>query len=59
MEERTFMELELIAYIENFVATSAMEGVTDDSWNAHLEQLKALQYYEWLDWWQGYCDGEY
>lgn len=57
LEERDFIEEELDAYISNFVSTSIIEGVTDDSWAAHLEQLKKVQYYEWLDWYQQYIDG--
>lgn len=59
LEERDFIEEELDAYISNFVSTSIIEGVTDDSWAAHLEQLKAVQYYEWLDWYQNYVDGAF
>ncbi|MBQ8815561.1 MAG: extracellular solute-binding protein [Lachnospiraceae bacterium] len=56
-DEKDFIEDELDAYLTNFVATSIVEGVTDDSWNAHLEQLKTVQYYEWLEWYQKYIDG--
>ena len=57
VDERSFIETELDAYLTNFVATSIVEGVTDDSWNAHLQQLKTVQYYEWLEWYQKYIDG--
>ena len=57
VDERSFIETELDAYLTNFVATSVVEGVTDDSWNAHLQQLKTVQYYEWLEWYQKYIDG--
>ena len=57
LEERDFIEEELDAYISNFVSTSIIEGVTDESWAAHLEQLKTVQYYEWLEWYQKYVDG--
>ena len=33
-------------------------GVTDESWNEYLGKLKEYQYYEWLDWYQRYLDGE-
>ena len=58
-EERTFIEADLTSYISNFVATSIMDGVTDASWEAHLEALKNYQYYEWIDWYQKFVDGEY
>ena len=58
LDERDFIEDELDTYLSNFIATSIIDGVTDDSWNAHLQQLKTVQYYEWLDWYQQYIDGE-
>ena len=57
--ERTFIETELLAYIRNYIATSILEGIDDSSWNAHLEQLKALQYDAWLQWYQEYLDGKF
>lgn len=54
VEERTFIELELEEYIESFHAEAIMNGVTDTSWQAHLDQLKAIGYYEWLDYWKSY-----
>lgn len=57
--ERTFIETELLAYIRNYIATSILEGIDDSSWNAHLEQLKALQYDAWLQWYQDYLDGKF
>ena len=57
--ERTFIETELLAYIRNYIATSILEGIDDGSWNAHLEQLKALQYDAWLQWYQDYLDGKF
>lgn len=59
LEERTFVETELDAYISNFVSTSIMEGVTDESWAAHLGQLEMVGYQEWIDWYQSYVDGEF
>lgn len=57
LDERDFIEDELDTYISNFVSTSIIDGLTDDAWNAHLQQLKTVQYYEWLDWYQQYIDG--
>ncbi len=55
-EERTFMEVELYAYLESFIANAIVYGVTDDSWAKHLEDLKTVQYYDWLDWYQNFVD---
>lgn len=57
LDERDFIETELDTYLSNFISTSIIEGVTDASWAAHLEQLKTVQYYEWLEWYQNYIDG--
>lgn len=54
IEERAFIELELEEYIDSFHANAIMNGVTDASWEAHLDQLEAVGYYEWLDYWKGY-----
>lgn len=54
LEECSFIELELKEYIDNFHAEAIMNGVTDASWQAHLEQLKAVGYYEWIDYWKCY-----
>lgn len=55
--ERTFMETELFTYIQNFTATSIIDGLDDNSWNAYLNQLDALQYSDWLQWYQDLLDG--
>lgn len=59
VDERQFIEIELFNSINNFMATSIVEGVTDESWEAYLNQLDALQYSEWIDWYQKFYDGEY
>lgn len=55
-EERAFMEVELFEYIKTFIADSIKNGVTDDSWAKHLEELKTVQYYDWLGWYQDFVD---
>lgn len=59
VEERAFIEIELFDYINSFVATSISEGVTDASWEAHLEQLEAVGYYDWIQWYQDVEDGKF
>lgn len=58
VEERTFIETDLFNLIGSFTATSVINGITDASWVKYLADLKAYQYYEWIDWWQKYVDGE-
>jgi len=55
-EERAFIEVELFAYIQNFTADAVVNGVTDASWAKHLNDLKTVQYYEWLQWYQDFVD---
>lgn len=57
IDERSFIETELKTYAANFRATSIMDGVTDESWEAYKSQLEALQYYDWIQWYQDYYDG--
>lgn len=57
-EERSFIESELMVYLKNFFATSIMDGVTDASWEEYINQLKTYQYYDWIEWYQRYLDGE-
>ena len=58
-DERTFMEIELTPYVDNFIATSIVDGIDDAKWEAHLSQLEALQYYDWIQWYQDYTDGKF
>lgn len=59
VSERTFIETELFPAIRNFIATSITEGIDDASWNAYLDQLDALQYNDWLQWYQDFLDGKF
>lgn len=56
--ERTLIENELVLFIDNFVATSVVDGITDDSWKSYLSQLDALMYDEWIQWYQDLLDGK-
>lgn len=56
-EERAFIEVDLFDYISSFIATSITEGVTDESWETHLQQLENVGYYEWIQWYQDFVDG--
>ena len=39
--------------------TSVINGVTDESWNAHLQQLEALGINEWVQWYQDFLDKKF
>ncbi len=57
--EKAMIETDLNDYIKNFLATSVINGVTDESWNAHLQQLEALGINEWVQWYQDFIDGKF
>ena len=59
VEEFNELNVELEAYIDNFVAKSIVEGLTDADWEEHLKQLEGLKYQEWLDWYQWLIDVEF
>lgn len=54
VEGKAFIEVELDSYIQGFHADAIKNGVTDASWKAHLDALKSVGYYEWLDYWKSY-----
>lgn len=58
-EVRDELDVELEAYIDSFMANCIMDGVSDDSWNTHVKQLETLGYGDWIEWYQGYLDGEF
>ena len=59
VDERSFIEVELGPVINTFEATSITEGVTDESWEKYLDDLEAVGYYDWINWYQRYVDGEF
>lgn len=59
VNERSFMEIELVDLVNNFISNSIVNGITDETWNTFQEQLEANQYPEWIAWWQKYYDGEF
>ena len=59
MEYKTDIEIELKPYIDNFIAKSVMNGVTDESWEEHLKQLEVVQYPEYIEWYQHYVNEDF
>lgn len=58
VSERTFLETDLMPMMSNFLSTSIMDGITDESWNAYLKDLETYGYYDWIEWYQKSLDGE-
>lgn len=59
LEERELLWVELKDYLDNFVATSVINGVTDESWEEHLATAEAYGIYEYQQWWQDFMDGKF
>lgn len=57
IDQRTFIETDLFAYIKEFRAQAIMNGFTDDEWNNYVSQLDAFGYQDWLQWYQDMMDG--
>ena len=59
LEERDFIQTEMSAYLENFVADAIVNGIDDAKWEKHLKDVEAYKVTELVEWWQGYLDGEF
>lgn len=57
MDERSFIDTDLYAYVKQFRSQAVMDGFTDADWEAYLKRLDDLQYPAWLQWYQDYMDG--
>lgn len=57
--QKNFIQTELEAYLNGFIAESVVNGLSDEQWEAHLQQLDALQLNEWIQWQQDYLDGKF
>ena len=58
-EEFMFMTEGLEDAINAFIASSIMDGVTDDSWNAFMASLDTLGYDYYIQFYQDYFDGNF
>ena len=57
IEERTFIETDLFAYIKQFRAQAVTDGITDAQWEEYLSKLDGYKYQDWLQWYQDFYDG--
>ena len=57
-EELDFATDGLSSYIDSFVAKALVDGVTDESWEAHLSALDSYGYGFYIEWNQKYLDGQ-
>lgn len=59
IEEREQIWVELQAYLDNFVAASVINGLTDEAWEEHLAMCELYGINEYQQWWQDFMDGEF
>ena len=57
IDDRSFIETDLKAYIKQFRSQAIMDGFTDADWDAYVKRLDDLQYPAWLQWYQDFIDG--
>ncbi|GHT64617.1 ABC transporter substrate-binding protein [Spirochaetia bacterium] len=58
ISERSFIETELISYMNGFIARSILNGLTEAGWQAHLKQLDSLNFPAWIRWYQDLVDNK-
>ena len=58
-EELTYIQPDLITYINSSKASFIMNGVTDDSWNEYISQVEAYGLEDYLAIYQKYLDEFY
>lgn len=54
--EKNLLLVEIDAYLENFIASSVLNGVTDAQWDEHLKTCKTLNVDRYVQLWQEYYD---
>jgi len=50
---------DLSGFIDNFIATSIVDGVTDASWNKYVEDLDKYNYGYYIQYYQDFLDGKF
>ena len=59
ISERELIYTDLEAYLDGFVATSIMNGITDAEWEAHLANAEMYGISQWAQWYQDYIDNKF
>lgn len=50
---------DLSGFVDNFIATSIVDGITDASWNKYLEDLVKYNYNYYIQYYQDFVDGKF
>lgn len=56
VEARALIEAELTPYLQNFIASSIINGITDADWEEHLKMLEKLKADEYVKFYQDLYD---
>lgn len=56
--QRNLLYTDIDNYMSKFIATSVVNGLTEDEWQAHLENCKKLKVEEYTALWQEYYDSK-
>ena len=58
-QEFALKTTDLMTFIENFIATSIVDGIDDDTWSNYLSELSSYNYDYYIEYYQGYLDGDF
>lgn len=58
-QEFALKTTDLNTFIENFIATSIVDGIDDDIWEAYVSELESYNYSYYIEYYQGYLDGDF
>jgi ABC-type glycerol-3-phosphate transport system substrate-binding protein len=59
LDERSFIEADLKAYLDSFVADAVVNGLDDAKWEAHLKTVEKYRASEWVQWYQDFVDKKF
>jgi len=60
IQERTFIEIDLMVFMREFRADAILNGITDAKWNTYVRDLDTrFKYNEWIKWYQDYVDRKF
>lgn len=59
IQERTFIETDLKAYLDNFVSDCVVNGIDDAKWEKHLTECQKYGADQWTQWYQDFLDKKF
>ncbi len=58
-EEFSYVETEIKNEVNNFIGTSIINGITDDTWDAYVQRIEDLGAEQWVAHYQAIIDGDF